>query len=252
MSSCDIAAAADLLVSALQPGGRIAALPDGARPADWDEAYAIQDAVIHQLGTPAGWKVGAAAPDAEPFRGALTAATITGSPAELPAGQFNVIGVEAELVYRFGRALPARDRPYGRDEVLAAIASVHAAIEIVDTRYKAWNSVDRLSQVADRMNHGALIVGGGRTDWDAIKPLAQPVVMVIDGTPAVAAIGGNSAGEPLRMLEWLANKGARSLGGIRAGDVVTTGSCTGTVFIEAGQHAVAEFAGLGSAEVRIV
>ena len=136
--------------------------------------------------------------------------------------------------------------------MLAAIASVHAAIEIVDTRFSRWNAVDRLSQIADQANHGALIIGGGRTDWAVIDPPLQPVTLILDGTPVVVAIGGNSAGEPLRMLEWLANTGARSPGGIRAGDVVTTGSCTGTVFVTVGQHIVAEFAGLGSAEVRIV
>ena len=43
------------------------------------------------------------------------------------------------------------------------------------------------------------------------------------------------------MLVWLANSGARSLGGIKAGDQITTGSCTGTIFVEGPCRIAAEF-----------
>ena len=134
-----------------------------------------------------------------------------------------MIGVEAELVYRFTSTLVARQQPYEDEEVLEAIGSVHAAIEIVDTRFAVWNSVERLAQVADQMNHGALITGSGRSDWREIDPVNEPVSLSIDGKPAFETVGGNSAGDPLRMLVWLANTGARSLGGIKAGDLITTG-----------------------------
>ena len=49
--------------------------------------------------------------------------------------------------------------------VMAAIESVHPAIEISDTRFTKWASQDRPSQVADQLNHGALIVGEGIADW---------------------------------------------------------------------------------------
>jgi 2-keto-4-pentenoate hydratase len=251
-TSRDAAAAADLLEAARDPRRRLGALPPGLAPASWDEAYAIQDAIVRRAGGPAGWKVGAVTPEAEPFRSALTADTVFEGPARLPLSLFNVVGLEAELTYRLGNDLPPRSRPYSRAEVTAAIASVHAAIEIVDTRYVAWGQVDRLSQVADRMNHGVLVVGTGRADWDAIDPLAQPVRLRIDGKVAVEGIGGNSAGEPIRMLEWLANGGAHSLGGLRAGDRVTTGSCTGTVFAPGAARVVAEFPGLGRAELDLV
>ena len=49
---------------------------------------------------------------------------------------------------------------------------------------------------------------------------------------------------------WLANEGARSLGGLRAGQWVTTGSCTGTVMVAPGTVVVADFPGVGRAEVK--
>jgi len=54
-----------------------------------------------------------------------------------------------------------------------------------------------------------------------------------------------------RRLVWLANDGARSLGGRRAGQWVTTGSCTGTVMVAPGTVVVAELSGLGRAEVHL-
>ena len=248
----DLDHAAAILLAAHHGGDRPAALPAEVRPSSWDEAYAIQDELVRRLGPVVGWKVGATTPDAEPFRGALVAANVTQSPSRLPGAAFNVIGVEAELCYRFARDLPPRSAPYTDEEVAAAIDSVYAAIEIVDTRFQRWDSVERLSQVADQMNHGALIVGTGRSDWAAIDPLALPVTLRIDGVSAAEGIGGNSAGHPFRMLVWMANVGARSLGGLKAGTLVITGSCTGTIFVEPGCRVEAEFPGVGTAVVELI
>jgi 2-keto-4-pentenoate hydratase len=64
-------------------------------------------------------------------------------------------------------------------------------------------------------------------------------------------MGGNSAGDPLRMLVWLANTGACSLGGIKAGDRITTGSCTGTIFVDEPCRITADFPGVGQAVLDI-
>jgi 2-keto-4-pentenoate hydratase len=246
-----VSIAADLLLDARRKGVRLTSLPAPANPVTWDDAYAIQDILVRKLGTRAGWKVGATTPEAEPFRAALTADTVFDGATRIPASHFNVIGVEAELVYRFTKTLIARQQPYGEDEVFDAVGSVHAAIEIVDTRFAAWNSVDRLAQVADQMNHGALVVGSGRPDWRDVDPVNEPVLLSIEGEPVSETVGGNSAGDPLRMLVWLANTGARSLGGIKAGDLITTGSCTGTIFVEGPCRIAAEFPTVGRAVLEI-
>ena len=46
--------------------------PAGLRPRDAAEAYAVQDAVVRARGPIAGWKVGAASPQAQPARAAMT------------------------------------------------------------------------------------------------------------------------------------------------------------------------------------
>ena len=230
-------------------------LPAALRPRSAAEAYAVQDAVVRERGEVAGWKVGAASPQAEPVRAALTKDSVwvdaAGQAVHLPAAGFGVIGVEAELVYQLGADLPDRAIPYTAAEVLAAVVSVRAAIEVCDTRFAAWAQQGEWSRLADQACHGALIVGSGVADVAAVQPLMQGVTLSVNGSVAVQhAAWGNPAGDPLRLLVWLANEGARSLGGLRAGQWVTTGSCTGTVLVAPGTVVGADFPGLGCAEVK--
>ncbi|HYG90277.1 MAG TPA: fumarylacetoacetate hydrolase family protein [Azospirillum sp.] len=219
------------------------------RPANEAEAYEIQDAVARRLGPVAAWKVGARTPDAEPFRAPINQATLFAGVDHLPAGMFHVIGVEAEIAYRFARDLPPRERPWSRAEVLDAVASVHPVFEIVDTRFAGFGAQDPLSHMADQMNHGALVAGPAVGDWRGLDPLRERVTLDVDGKREVETVGGNSAGDPVRLLVWMANVGARIFGGLHVGDMVTTGSCTGTVFVQPGSRSVATFGTLGTIEL---
>ncbi|MGQ9369291.1 2-keto-4-pentenoate hydratase [Azospirillum sp. ST 5-10] len=241
-----LAAAVDALLTARRTGTRLDALPRSARPTTKDEAYAIQNAVARELGPVTAWKVGAPAPDAEPSCAPINPDTLFFEIDELPADRFHVIGIEAEIVYRLARDLPTDGRIWTRAEVLDAVASVHPAFEICDTRFAEYGAQDPLSHLADQANHGALIVGPAAADGRSIDPVRQPITLEINGRTAVEVIGGNSAGDPVNLLLWLANVGSRPFGGLRAGDCVTTGSCTGTLFIQPGSRAVARYPGLGT------
>jgi 2-keto-4-pentenoate hydratase len=222
-----------------------------ARPETLSEAYAWQDALLARLGPVAGWKVGAESPASEPFRAGLTASTLQSSPARLESARCNVIGIEAEIVYILAQPLPVRPEPYSRAEVLAAIGSVHAGIEIVDTRFAAWGIADRPSQIVDQFNHGALVVGEGRGHGFEIDPDGQSVQLDLNGETVLRRSGGNSAGDAIRLLLWLANGGAANQGGLQAGATVTTGSWTGTLFAGPGTHVRASFEGLGEAVLQV-
>lgn len=251
---CDIDAAAAALLDARRSGTRLDALPEGAKPSSEAEAYAVQDAIARALGPVAGWKVGAPSATATPARAALHADTIFETDAgtcHLPASLFHLIGAEAEIAYRFGRDLPPENGPYDREVVLAAVETMHPAIEIADTRFTVFGAVDPHSQRADQQNHGVLVLGPGLTEWRHLDPVTQAVRLTIDGKVLHDHVGGNSAVDAVRLLVWLANEGARSLGGIKAGQVVTTGSCTGTDFVTAPTRMVAEFPGLGSLTLAI-
>ncbi len=63
-------------------------------------------------------------------------------------------------------------------------------------------------------------------------------------------VGANALGDPLNVLEWTANHLSALGDGIKAGEVVSTGTCTGVTPIAAGETLIADFGTLGRVEVR--
>jgi 2-keto-4-pentenoate hydratase len=176
---------------------------------------------------------------------------VAASPARWPVAHFHLRGIEGELAFRFGRALPPRAAPYGEDEVWAAIDTLHPAIELVESRFADFRAMDKLALLADFGSNGAFCCGAAVRDWRAVDFLRQPAVLTIDGKEVASAIGGNAAGHPRRLLAWLANHRATRGSGIAAGDIVTTGTHTGLVFAEPGATVTVRFAGLGEASVTL-
>jgi 2-keto-4-pentenoate hydratase len=245
-------ALAELLLAARRTGRPIETLPAALVPATADAAYAVQDSVAAALGAIAGWKVGAASPTAEPNCAPLLAACVAASPARWPAARFRLRGIEGELAFRFGRALPPRRAvPYGEDEVWAAVDTLHPAIELVESRFADFRAMDKLALLADFGSNGAFCYGAAVRDWRAVDFLRQPAMLTIDGQEVASAIGGNAAGHPRRLLAWLANHRAARGSGIAAGDIVTTGTHTGLVFAEPGASVTVRFAGLGEASLTL-
>lgn len=252
----DLAAAAAALLEARRSRQWLRELPAGARPQTAEEVAEIQALVAAGLaeaglGPIAGWKVGAANPQAEPSGVPLHAGQLRFDATPYAAAEFNLTGIEAEIGYRLAADLPPREAPYSREEVLAAIATLHPTIELVDSRFERLAITDPLSHAADQVNHGGLVVGPAVQDWQAIDPPNTPVRLTFNGKVAVEHVGGNSAGEPIRLIQWLANGGAKRFGGLKAGMVITTGSCTGLLLVPAGTEVRAEFTGVGVVETSI-
>src|SRR5579863_4479598 len=252
MTPDKLSKAATLLLEARRTRQWLTALPEDCRPADIDEAYAIQGAVFSTLARrAAAWKVGAGSSDATPACAAIADSTFYRDGAALPASGFNLIGAEAEIAYRLGRDLPTREKAYSLDEVKAAVESVHPAIEISDTRFVGWASQSRPSHIADQLNHGALIIGESAAALADVDPLRQRAIMTINGEVRADTTGGNPAGDPLRLLLWLANVGARAAGGLSAGSIVTTGSLTGVMFVTPPVVLHADLPGLGAVRTTV-
>jgi len=242
--------AAQLLLEARQSGRRLTALPDDVRPRTTEEAYAIQDSVLEQLGLVGGWKVGAKSATAEPTCAPLLATLVLRSPQQFPAGTFALNGVEAELAFTLARDLPLRDELYTEAEMPHVLASVHVAIEVVDSRFFDIGATGSLSLLADFQSNGALVLGTGVALPVSFTPSEQMVRLDIDGAQIVEAQGSNPAGGLFRLLAWLANHVAARCGGLRRGEVVTTGSWTGMRFVASGAYVAANFSGIGQVDIR--
>ena len=241
--------AVEFLLAARHSGRRPAALPEDVRPRTVSDAYAIQDAVAARLGAIGGWKVGAKNASVEPTCAPLPATLILRSPQRFAAGRFAHNGVEAELAFTLSHDLPPRPQPYCVADVEAAVATVHAAIEIVDSRFVDLDAVDALSVLADFQSNGALVVGDGVALPRAFESSTQEVALEIDRVRVVETRGGNPAGDVLRLLAWLANHASVRSGGLRRGDIITTGSWTGLRFVDFGARVEAAFPGIGGVDV---
>lgn len=242
--------AARLLIEARRDRRAIDGLPLDALPQTADEALSVQARVLAQIGGHGGWKVGAAAPDATPAASMLPVQRIYSSPAQLAPVEFNFIGIEAEIAFKFGRTLDRAGTNYTEREVLEAVASVHPAIEIADSRFTRWRERSALEQLADCGNNGALIVGPAANVVPSIDQTRVDATVWIDDALRVSKTGGNTAGSVQRLLTWLANRCVELGIPIRAGDVVTTGSCTGLEVIPGGRVRAA-LQGVGEVSVSV-
>lgn len=228
---------------------RIVALPRQSRPSSPYDAYAIQDIVAQALGPVGGWKVGAADLHAEPQCAPILNENIFSSPASVPTLNFPLRGLEVELAFSMGEDMPPRHRPYSREDVRNAVASVFPAIEIVESRYQDDAAIDPLSKLADNSSHGALVCG-------VPQPLTAPpglgsvhALLFVDDELVVQTENGNRAGDLFRLMEWLVNHLSARGCGLKAGQIITTGSYTGLEFAGPHSHVRGVIEGMGDIEL---
>jgi 2-keto-4-pentenoate hydratase len=235
------------LLCAARHGPPVHELPPNCRPQSDADAYDIQDAVVRHLGEPiGGWKVGAASANSAAFCAPIWMKMIRPSPASYVAGELRLIGIEAEMAFRLGRDLPARAAAYDRHEVTAG-AALHTAIEVVDSRYADFRSLDRLSILADNFSNGGLVFGPAVPDWEKLD-LGQTRIAVTEDDEPFADSAGGAVRDPISGFVDFVNL-MNGRGGAKAGTFVTTGSWTGMVFTKRGTRIVADFGPLGRVEV---
>lgn len=216
-------------------------------------AYRVQDKVFAKLwpgAHPAAWKAGGPSDKVEPTAAPIAPEQVLRNPARVSAKALGMVGVEGEVAFRLARDLPPRDKAYGDEEIAAAIAEVVVVIEICATRIARWKTAPGSWQLADFQNHGALVVGSGTKDWRRIDFRKQPMEIRV-GARVSKATGSHSFGDPFRLMPWLAVHCTRRSGGLRKGDIVTTGAWTGLEAAKAGDDVLASFPGIGEAKLRI-
>ena len=234
---------------------RIAALPPTCCPATRAEGYAIQSEVARLSGDRvAGWKIAATSAAGQqhihvdgPLAGRLLASKVLPDGAGVSlAGNIMRVG-EAEFAFRMDKPLPPRETPYAVDEVLAAVGTLHPAIEIPDTRFTDCTRVGAVQLIADNACAGWFILGAPtQAGWRERDLVDHRVTALRNGSVACEGRGANVLGDPRVALAWIANE-LRALGdGLRAGDLVTTGTCVVPFAIAPGDRIRADFGDFGT------
>jgi len=219
-----------------------------APPPDIAAVYRIQDALYGRLAPgarPRAWKVGGPSADAEPNIAPIIPGRLFGSGDAVDARDFHVIGVEAEVAFRFRRDV--RDER----ELADAVGEALVAIELCDSRLADWQSAAPLWKLADNQMNWGLVLGTGAERWQEIDFREQRAELWIGGERRVAVAGVHPYGTPVALMPWTVAHLAGRNGGLRAGDVVTTGSWGGMHFAAPGDELIARFPGIGEARVSV-
>jgi 2-keto-4-pentenoate hydratase len=233
-------------------------LPAGLMPADLDEAYGIRQ-VFEEIeeaggrGAVAGFKIGLTTPImqqlcgvAEPVYGAIFAGAVHHGRADLDVRNYCRLGIETEIAVRLGE-----DLPHGRDpeRVAGAVESCMAAIELLEDLRHDYKRLSAAAMVAGNVWNAGIVVAAPVAEWRRLDLAQLTARLSINGSEIGRGKGGDVMGNPLNALAWLAEKRAAEGAPLRRGTIVMTGSMVPIQFPSAGDRAVVEVDGLGTAEL---
>ena len=245
----------DTLLAARRNNRPVADLPNELVPLDIPEVSFVQDAVAAAFGPIGGYKIGAATPEATPLFAPMPLAWMAPSGSTLSGSRYRYRGLEAEIAFLVGRDLPPRnldagDVPYTREEALAAMASCHPVIEVLESAFIDPLQATKLAYLADLQMHGGFVYGPAFPDWQTTDFTAETVTLSVDGILRVQRTGSNTSGDFFKLIPWLANHGAARTGGLKAGQWITTGSWTGATPAPSNSVVNVHFTTAGSVNLR--
>jgi 2-keto-4-pentenoate hydratase len=233
--------------------------PSESSPLSLEEAYAVQDRLRERLLVEGerviGWKAGVTNAGlqktygvTEPVCGFLLGNGVLSSGAEVPMSRFGSLVVEAEIAFvmRTDLAGPGVSPP----RALQAVEGALPALELVDFRMSGKPLAADV--VADGVFAKAIVLGTMLTPVTHLDLALEGLVYELSGAIAATNTAAEVMGSPVNSLAWIANHlGARGLG-LRAGDVVMTGSVSALLRPKAGDTVRATYTRLGSVSTRFV
>ncbi len=260
MEADDVAAAAATIARARAGRTPLGPLPPALQPEDEATGYRIQG-TVHELLAPTlgnfvGHKIGCTSKIMQdylqiphPCAGGVFATGVHTNGSVLRTADFVRVGVECEIGIWVGRDLPAAEAPFTAERLAAEIIGCMPAVEIVDDRYVKWESLGAPTLIADDFFAAGCVLG------TTVPRAAMPDLVgvggraFINGALAGEGTGADVLGHPLQALAWLANHLAARGDGLKAGQLVLTGSLVKTVWLQSGDRVRMELEGLGTVEV---
>jgi 2-keto-4-pentenoate hydratase len=258
LDKTQITAAAKTLNDHWHAGTKLGNLDATHRPRDRAEGYAIQAEIERtSTGKLFGWKIAATSEAGQkhinvdgPMVGRILPETVIsdGGTASMAGNEMRV--AEPEFAFRMKADLAPRISPYSVQEVLDAVGTLHPAIEIPDSRFFDFVRAGAAQIIADNACAHLFVLGRPATsDWRALDLIEEKPVITMGGKQFIGH-GKNVLGDPRMALTWCANE-LRQLGlTLRAGEVVTTGTCHPPLPIQSGDLVSADFGSLGKVSVK--
>jgi len=234
--------------------GVVAPLRDGLDPVDAAGAYAVQEINTRfwqaQGRRIVGRKAGLTAKAVQvqlgvdqPDFGVLFDDMHVADGGTLAAGSCIQPKAEAEIAFVLAADLPSPDTT--PEQVAAAVATVHAAIEIVDSRIADWK-ITFADTVADNGSSAFYVLADEGKPLPGLALWSAGMVMQINGDIVSLGAGAAALGHPLNAAAWLARTLAERGEPLKAGDVLLAGALGPMVAINPGDRVEAFVGGIGS------
>ena len=260
MNSSDAKRAAEWLWRAWVEERRIDAIPEAFRPTNRAQAYEVQRQLADGSGQrTVGWKIAATSRAGQahlrvdgPLAGRLLADRVHHDGASIRLGNNGMRVAEAEFAFRLQRDLPPSHEPYELSEVVAAIDTLHPAIEIPDSRFHDFCVVGDAQLIADDACAFQFVFGEPVSAWRHLDLAAHVVRVQLNGNPIREGNGANVLGDPRLAMQWIANELRLHGPGLKSGDIVTTGTSVVPIAIEPGSRVFADFGCLGAVTTALV
>jgi 2-keto-4-pentenoate hydratase len=258
LTGAEIAAVVDIIVQGHIQRSAVE-LPESLRTRDWAsvEKVVLQlDTRLARLG--AGWKVGGASEDVRraegvpsPSPGRIYHDTIFSTGASLGPELFiNYRNIECEFAFELDLDFPVREKLFTEADVRAGIHSLFPALELGDCVFLDWYGASGyFGSSLDNGGSAGLVTGTKVTDWRDVDLVDAGMDLYMNGWYLKSGKGRAAMGHPVTSLTWMINW-ARAHGiAVAAGEVVSTGTCTGHCFARPGDVASADYGALGRVEV---
>ena len=136
-------------------------------------------------------------------------------------------------------------------DVLRATDCVLPCFEIVDSRIRDWK-IKIQDTIADNASCGVFLLGGTRKSPRQLDLALAGMVLEKNGEVVSTSAGASVQGSPVNAVAWLANTLGRLGLGLKAGDVILSGSQSPLFPVKAGDSLHCSVGGLGSTSVRFI
>ncbi len=237
-------------------------MPEHLRARSWQSVEDVILKLEYALGWEgAGWKVGAASQQVRqaenipsPSPGRLFKRSIFKSPATIPSEFFvNYRLCEFEFAYELGIDFPTRDKEYTEADLRAGIECLMPVIEIGDSVFEDWYSLSGyFGGMYDNAGGAAFVTGKRHTQWAQIDLPNSNIDVYVNDSYIKSGKGLEAMGHPVTSLTWMVNWVRERGRDVKAGELVSTGTCTAHTFVQPGDLVSADFTDLGLVEVRFI
>jgi len=178
-----------------------------------------------------------------PMTAWLTDAMVLGLGAAVPQDRLIHPRAEPEIVFVMRARLAGPGVTAAT--ALAAVGSVHAGMEVIDSRYRDFRFT-LPDVVADNASSGFFVTGPVGVPPAALDLALEACLLEVDGQVVDSATGAAVQGSPAQALALAANGLSRRGLVIEPGWIVLTGGMTDAVAVPPGASLAAHFTHLGS------